>query len=223
MTEPIYRRLVVLVVLGMLGVGLAVVGSAVGTDASVDGPSAVGEVSVSGESLTVSDETRGTIAVEDLSATQRIEVTTDDGGFDVRTESGQPLTQSERDRAAETARRNGTVGDYIQRVEEYSLEVEPIERLDADGVRNISVRGTVSSGESVAAGSASGNESFIFVEPDDQDVDESVTVARNRTYVDGEANVRVYGPDGEVRYSLTVDLMTGRVEDITDWNAVRTR
>lgn len=217
MNDSIYRRLAALVVLGALGVGLAVVGSAVGVDAPVDTTEAVGELNVSGDGLTVSDGTRNVVAATTLSEAQRVEVTNEDGVLRVRTESEDPLTRSERERAAEIARSNGTVSDYLRSVEDYSLDVQPIQKVEAGSVRNVTVRETEPPEGSVAAGS---NSSFVFVESDWED-DGTVTVARNRTYVDGEANVRVYGPGGELRYSLVVDLTSGRVDDITDWTEVR--
>lgn len=219
MSPPIHRRLAAVVALAAAGVALAVAGNAVGMDASVDTTDAVGELSVSGDNLTVSDGTREVVGVADLSGAQRVEVANEDGVFAVRTESDQPLTRTERDRAAEIARSNGTVSDYLRSVEDYSLDVQPIQKVEADSVRNVSVRETESIEGSVAAGSSS-NRSFVFVETDWED-DGAVTVARNRTYVEGEANVRVYGPDGELRYSLVVDLTSGRVDDITDWTEVR--
>lgn len=223
MSASVYRRLGAIVALAAIGVGLAIAGNAVSLDASADTADAVGQLSVSGDYLTVSDGTREVVGVANLSEAQGLEVVNEDGVFAVRIESDQPLTRAERDRAAEIARSNGTVSDYLRTVEDYSLDIQPIEKVGTDAVRNFSVRETASIEGSVDSGSASGDGSFVFVESDREDgsEDESVTITRNRTYVDGEANVRVYGPDGEVRYSLVVDLTSGRVEDITDWTETR--
>jgi len=215
MTDDLHIRLVALVALAGLGVALAVAGSSLGAGDPIASSDPSGEFTVSSGNVTFSDGDGEVTAVEDLSGVDRVEFTDEDGVVRVETEPAEPLTAAERDRAAALARDNDTVQQYLAGVDEYDIAVEPIQKLDTTTAVDIGA-----SQRSETTEDNSTQIKFNVSEVETESGGDAVRVDREPSYVEDEANVRVYGPGGDRQYSLVVDLQADAVVDLIDWDDV---
>jgi len=214
MADDLRIRLLALVALACLGVALAVAGSSLGAGDPITGTEPSGEFTVSSDNVTFSDGDREVTAVGNLSGVERVEFTEDDGVVRVETEPTEPLTAAERDRAAALARANKTVQQYLAGVDEYEVAVEPIQKLDTTAV-DIEGEQSLETGDDNAT-----VVTFNVTETEAESGGDAVRVDREPSYLEDGANVRVYGPEGNLQYSLIVDLRADAVADLTDWDDV---
>jgi len=215
MRPDVPARAGLLLGLAALGLGLAGAGAAIGVDSPVTDESPPG-FTVTDSNVTLSDGDREVTVINDTGSVDRIEIAEEGGRVTVRTEYEPPLTDVERERAVAIVRGNETLRARLAAMDGYELDVEPIKRITAD-------RATVRTLSSVEKDSGSfhvvttGNGTERTTLPIDGS--ESVTVARDPTYLDHRANVRIRPTGSErARYSVTVDLTNGTVVRTTDWS-----
>lgn len=202
-------RLGLLVGLVLFGVGLAVAGSALGATAPLgdDGTAFV----VSDRNVTLEHGDQRTTVVDDMSGVGRVEIERLGGGsYRVDTEAEQPVTDSERRRAVAIAKANASVKLALDGMDRYDLTVEPIRKL----TKTDSISYTVLNATEAENMSVDGENETFIVSVDD--ADDSVTVDRDPTYVENEVVVRARDPEGETRYTATVNLENGTVVDVSD-------
>jgi len=210
--RTLHGRLLGLVFLLVLGVGLATAGGMFDIDDSLASTEPGGEFVVSENEVSFVASERAT-TVENLTAGKRVEIREDDDAIAVETTG--PLSEAERELAAEVARNNDTVATYLERADG-ELDVEPVRRLDTNELsegQEIHVEVDVDE-ESSGEVNESFDATFEVVEAESDD--SSVTIDTDPTYAEDEAAVRIYGSDDELRYSLSVDLTTESIERFTD-------
>ncbi|WP_238593273.1 hypothetical protein [Natronobacterium lacisalsi] len=201
--------------LALLGVGLAVAGTAVGVPTPLVDSQPSSEFVVSAENVTLEHGDEQAAVVEDMSHVDQVEIDRQDGGtFHVNTTTEQPLTERDRRDAQAIARTNETVRQALADVEQYEMTVEPIQQISADAMETTTLSGLNETSTD------NGTETATFsISTGGQN--ESVTIDRDPTYLEDEATVRVVHPgEDETYYSITVDLETETVTDITDWTDI---
>jgi len=218
-TSRVRSRLVFLLGLTILAVGLAGLGTAFGVTAPLAADNPGGEFVVSDQNVTFSTQGQEDTVVQNLSNVTTIEIEeSEDGQFAVTTERDQPLTDAERDRAREIARRNETVRQDLEDMDEYELTVDPVYRIDELSTTQIS-------GEVSTVNESEGITMINFTDDSLSERDDAVVIQRDPSYVDDEAVVRVRQPNNgdqiEQEYSVSVNLATETVTDITDWADIR--
>jgi hypothetical protein len=209
MTSDVRLRLLALVGLAVLGIGLAVAGAALGIGETT---AADTQVSVSDSGITISNGQQEAVLVENMSRIRTVEVSTNDGRLAVettRSETG--LTDSERVRAVEIAQSNATVQQSLDDATEYTFDVEPVKRLTASAAGR--VNGTISIENHTEQKTFTVDDVEMTTTTDG----DSVTIRRQSSVVDGKASVRIRGPDGELLYSVDIDLNAEQVREITAW------
>ena len=218
MPSYLQSPLALLPFLAVLGVGLAVLGTAVGatTPHAASGPGTA--FVVSEDNVTVEQGDQQVTVVDNMTRVDSIEIERQGSGtYQVNTETEDPLTDSERSHAEAIARDNATVQQVLRDVEQYELTVEPIHKLTADSVRTTTVTGFNST--SMESETAEGEETFTLT-VEDGDETGTVTIDRHPEYVKDEAAIRIRNPStDEVYYSATVDLENETVTEITDWRS----
>jgi len=212
-------RVAFLLGLAILGVGLAGFGTAFGVTGPIAADDPGGEFVVSDQNVTFSAQGQEGTIVQNLSNVTTIEIKeADDGQFAVTTERDQPLTDAERERAREIARRNETVRGALEDMDEYELIVEPIHKIDE-------LKTTQISGEVSTVNESEGISKINLTGDSLSERDDAVVVQRDPSYVDDEAVVRISHPDEDeptdLKYSVSIDLATETVTDITDWEEIR--
>ncbi|WP_132059102.1 hypothetical protein [Halorussus amylolyticus] len=192
----------IVVGLAVLGVGLAGLGVAVGVTAPAsDDPAS--EFAFEGEKLTYSgDETNVTI-LNDTSAVETVEFEANPDAIEVSVAENRPLSESERDRARETAVANSTVQERLDG-HDYESSVEPIRKFDA----NQSVSVSVSGANETSAGTDENTTTFTV--RDDEENDSVIAERPTPSYVPDEAVVRFEHSDAEA-FSVVVDFDSGTV------------
>ncbi|NEU55674.1 hypothetical protein [Halorussus sp. MSC15.2] len=213
MKDAVRFRVLALVGLAALGVGLALVGTAIGVGGPLADTGSDVEFTVSEDNVTLSNDRRTVTVVENMTGVETVEITEDDGQFRVRTGGSDSLTAAERDRAVAIARNNATVSQYLDRTNRYELGVELIERINASSGRRV----TGDAGQNLSL-DESGTATFTVENVTTADGDDSVTIDRDLSSAEQRVTVTVRRPaDGELRYSITVDLADETVVEITDW------
>jgi len=195
MNREVGFRLGVVLALVVIGVGAAAGASALGVAFGSEGDVAV---TVGEDAVVVSNGDTERVAVDNLTGVSSIEITGEDGQYTIQTERQPSFTDEQRDRAADLVR----ASDRVPVGDGYNVSVEPIERLDADDVQPIEVENVSGDGDSVSFGSVTAT-------------DDSVTIDREPSYVPDQLNVRVHGPNGELLYSVVVDLSEDAIVDVT--------
>ncbi|MFA1611526.1 hypothetical protein [Halobellus rubicundus] len=195
---------------GLAAVGVAIGGIGVAIGIGPATPDPGGAFVVSEDSVTVAGDGREAVVANDTSEIRSVEIErTGARRYSLSVDEG-PLTERQRERAKAVARNNRTLRRYLSTVRDPRLVVEPIQRLDVG--RHVEYE--VSS----EGGAGEGDASVFRV--DSTSESGSVTVTRNRSYVPGEAVVRVRNATGETRYTAVVDLRNRTVTDVTDWEAI---
>lgn len=216
MTTDFYQRGAVLIGLAVISIGLALAGNAIGIgDATTtsDGP---GEVTIAEDEITLSDGEQELTPVENLTGVQQVDITDEGGTVNITTTNAStPLDTETRERAREIALTNETIQQYISTVDTYDIAVEPIRRVDSDDIQSTSVNMSTASSKT----SENGTETVAFTVAE-TDTADSVTVTRTPRYDREEVTVRISGPEGQLQYSLTVDLFEKRIVAFTDWTEV---
>ncbi|WP_435066732.1 hypothetical protein [Haloplanus sp. C73] len=228
MTSELRSRLGVLAGLAVLGVVLAVVGTALGLPSSLVTGAPAAQFVVSDERVTLSNSSDDVVLVDNMSNVREIQVeTTGRGQFHVRTREEPPITAAERERALEIARTNDTVRQYLDSAE-YTAAVEPVR------IYNVS-------SDKLYTDTVHLNESGINRKDTDRPVttynvtlvpDESnetrgrvTAVHREPKSPDHRAVVQIRRPAApdhrELTYTIDVDLRNGTITDITDWEALQ--
>jgi hypothetical protein len=216
MHATVRSRLFALGALAVLGLGLAGAGTAFGLTEPLSQMGSPAEFVVADGNVTLSADGESTTLVENVSDVRAVTIEeTGDGQFTVRTREERPLTVAERERARSVALANETLRQKLDAMPAYELSVDPIQKLNATAVDQISL-------DSADSGDGSGE---FTVESTGDSGDGSVTIVRDPTYVEGRAVVRVRRPDmthpADLKYTADVNLTSGTVTDITDWDAIR--
>lgn len=211
MNSDIRVRALAVVGLGVLGVVLALSGATFGVGNSLASDDPAPEFRISADNISVVTGDDRVTLVENASAVAAIEISRTEGGVTVRTDERAPLTERDRRRAADIALANDTVERYLDGIAEYDIDVRPIQRLTADESVTIGNVTTVNS-------ASDGSTDFIVVSTESSnltvaDWENSVTVNRQSSYVDGVASVVVSVPGDEL--VARVNLTRGAVEDIS--------
>lgn len=218
MTSDLRSRLTLLMVLAVLGAGLAAIGTAVGATAplAASGPGAAFVVSEDNVTFEQGDQ-RATV-LDNMTRIDSIEIEQQGSGtYHVNTETDDPLMDSERSQAKAIARDNATVQQALQDLDQYELTVEPIHKLTVDSVQTTAFTGLNST--SMGSETAKGEETFTLTVKDSDETG-TVTIDRDPQYVEDGAVVRIRSPaTDEMYYSATVDLENETVTDITDWRS----
>ncbi|SDY93188.1 hypothetical protein [Halopenitus persicus] len=218
MTSDLRSRLILLVVLAVLGVGLAVIGTTVGATTTLtdSGPGAA--FVVSEDNVTFEHGDQQATVLDNMSRVDSIEIEQQNSGtYQVNTEAEDPLTDSDRSRAKAIARNNATVQKALQNLDQYELTVDPIHKLTVDSARTTTFTGL--NNTSMDSETPEGEETFTLT-VEETDETGTVTIDRDPEYVEDEVVVRIHDPAAdEMYYSITVDLENETVTDITDWRS----
>lgn len=216
---------VVLVVLAGVGVSLAGVGVALGVGDIDADRNRIGEVSVAGPNVTVTNGHGEAVLTETVPTTSDIKISENGSGITVAEQAENPataFTQRERDRAVEIARRNETVRSYLETVAEPTFRVEPVKKLSTKEMQTVTVKFN-ESGEDDVDVSGEDTQVLKVTNVTVTESSGSVTIDREPTYVEDVAVVRITHPGWDSpRYSVRVDLANRTVTDITDWSGVST-
>jgi hypothetical protein len=216
MEDGIRTRLLVLVGLIAVSIGLAGIGAAFGMAEPLPSDSS-GEFVVAEDNITFKSSSESKTVVENLSHVREVNIKeTDTGQFTIQTVEEQPLTDRERERAREVALANETVSAALSEMDSYELSVDSIQQLNASAFNQVSYDSNMSHGTS---------DEITIVETSEEEDNGSITITREPSYVEDRAVVRIRQPDApqseDLKYSVDVDLVTGTVTDITDWDAIR--
>jgi hypothetical protein len=216
MMSDLWARLTLLVILAVLGAGLAVIGTAVGATGPLAAPGSGAAFVVSENNVTFEQGNQRATVIDNMTRIDSIEIEQQGSGtYRVDTVTRDPLTDSERSRAKTIARDNATVQQGLQDLDQYELTVEPIHELTVDSVQTTSF--TALNTTSIDNETAEGEGTFTLTVEDSNETG-AVTIDRDPEYVEDEAVVRIRAPaTNEVYYSATVDLENETVTDITDW------
>jgi len=218
MSDTADSRLLVLVAIGFVGVGVVFVGASLGIHSPVTDTDPGVTLTVSTSNVTLDDGDRSVVLMANIETAKTVEITHSDGRITVR--SDDPLTDRDRTRALDIAQENTTVQIYLDRIDGYELEVEPVVRVDSTSVpmRNVDVE-PVDTNRTNSSGEVHRFEAENTTVREQRD---SVTIHRNRSYVDNRAVVRIRDrTTEEVRYAVRVDLVDGTVVDITEREPTR--
>lgn len=218
MTESLSVRVALVVLLAVVGVGLAVIGTTVG----IGGGSSQGNadrIAITDDSVTISDGETETVAIEDLSTVSTVAVTAHEDHVAIETD--EPFDDEDRQRAIEIARANETIRTELA-VERYEFNAKPIEKLSVDQSRSVNF--SVENDDLLNDSEYEAGETATFsVNVTEDHRNESVTVDRDAEYVEDVLQVTVVDPEtDDRRFSVRVDLQTETVETVTDWNEHRT-
>lgn len=210
MTAELRYRLILLVSLVILGVGLAVIGTAVGATAPFI-PGSDTSFVVSEDRIVFEHGDQQAPVIDNMSSVDNIKIERQDSGtYQINTETDDPLSDGERHLAKTIARNNGTIQQALGDMERYNITAEPIRKLTADSAQTTSVTGlnnTSMGGETVEK---------TFTVSEDSNETDTVSIDRDPEYVEGEAIVRIRDDDtGETDYSVTVDLQNKTVTDLS--------
>lgn len=168
--------------------------------------------------LVFGDQGQDETVIRNLSNVTSIEIEKiDTNQFTIKTERDPPLTDTERERAREIARRNETVRQALENLDEYEFIVDPIYKVEDTSPTQIPGNySTVDQSE----GTFKVNITNDALTERDKNV-----VNRDPSYVQEEAVGRVRHPNeddpADLRYTVSIDLANETVDDITDWEAIR--
>ena len=218
MTSDLRSRLTLLVTLAVLGVGLAVIGTAVGATTPLAGSESDAAFVVSEDNITFEQGDQRATVLDNMTRVDSIEIEQQGSGtYQVNTETEAPLTDSERSQGKAIARDNATVQQALQDLDQYKLIVEPIHKLTTDSIQTTTVTGL--NNTSMDSETVDGAGTFTLTMKDSNETG-TVTIDRDPEYVEDEAVVRIRNPGtDEMYYSATVDLENETVTDITDWRS----
>ena len=228
MTTDLRARALTLVGLAALGVGLAVVGTTVGTTNPLTNAGSSASFVVSDQNVTFERGDQQATVVDDMTGVDHVEIERQGNGvFRVNATATRVVSARERRRAKAIARNNATVERMLAKVERYELTVEPIRKLTVDDVH--SVNATLQN-STTSAGEAHAGDYTFTVSVENQSTSTfasenrtgSVSVDREPSYVENAVSVRIGDPTGaDIYYAVTVDLENGTVVDVTDWSTLR--
>jgi len=214
MTDATGSGFVILAVLGVVGLALAGVTSAIGVTETAAGDVG-GEFVVSERNVTYSNAAQERTVIENLSGVEAIEIGRDGTGhFSIRTEEATPLTEVDRERAKRIARTNETVRRALARLDGHDLSVEPIRELSTQNVVGVTVE---QSNESNWTNDSAETRTFKVTNVTYANESGSVVVQRDPKYVSDRAAVEIRDTDDEHRYTVYVDLANRTVVDIVNW------
>ena len=223
MNEVIRSRLLVLAGLTVIGVGLAGAGTAMGLTEPLSTTDLAAEFIVSEENVAFSAGGKSETIVENMSYVSEVEIEeTDAGQFTIHTTEDQPLTDSERERARTIAVNNATVKQTLDAMSAYELSVEPVQRINVTGLEQASLDAVNKSDQT--------DDVVQYELADNGTVTEdqgggTVTVNREPRYAEDRAVVRIRQPGEDchhdLKYTINVDLASGTVTGITDWDEIR--
>jgi len=217
MNDEMVPRVLTLTALALVGIGIGWAGTAAGLGGQITDTGSAPAFVVSGNDVTFSDSEREITVLEDFSEEQRIEITERDGGLRIETESTNPLTEAERERALEIARGNETVQRRLAEMDAYELSVEPIKGVPEDAMNRVSLN---VSAEDVTAVDESDGRFRVDLEENAtvEASEDSVTISPgDQTYVEDDVYVEIRDPDtNEVRYKTQVNLPEERVVIVSD-------
>lgn len=206
----------VVVLLGAVGIGLAVIGTSIGLGAGIT-TADNDRITIGEESVTVADSNGETVAIEDLETVSSVEVTSYEDRVAIETE--EPFSEAERQEAIDIVRTNETVTAAID-VEAYEFTAEPIETLTLEETEIQNV--TIENGEAVENAEIEGGDNVTFsVTKADDGETETVTADRDPEYVEDTLNVKIIDPKTDQRrFSARVDLQNESISSLNDWDEV---
>lgn len=220
MTTDLRSRFAVLVGLAILGVGLAVIGTAVGATGFLTDDRGDAGFTVSEENVTFSDGDQEVTVVDNMTRVDRLEVEkVETGTYHVITETENPVTDSERRRAKAIIKRNETVRQALDDLDGYELTVEPVHKLTADSMvtENFTTANDSTSSDFVSNNETEDEEATYTFSVESEEG--NVTVNRDPTYVENEVVVWIRHPVADdVYYTVDVDLENSTVVEITEWD-----
>lgn len=219
MPSDVRTRVAVLVALAILGVMAAGIGATLGATAPLADDRSDTQFVVSEQNVTVSGQGQHAEIVDDMSNVTAVEISeTDPGHFTIDTQRDRPLSETDRERAKAIARTNDTVRRSLEDLDDVTLTVDPIHAVTVNSGQRIDGNVTL----------VDGDENVSVVTFDQASVgnrSDSVVVHRDPAYVEDEAVVRVRQPsenaEPDLKYSIDVDLASGTVTGITDWDEIR--
>lgn len=208
-------HLTLLVVLALLGVGFAIIGTSFGATSPLAAGSGAAFV-VSEDSVTFETGNQRAAIVDNMTHIESIKIEQQGSGtYKIHTETEDPLTDSERSRAKTIARNNVTVQRALENSPQYVVTVEPIQKLTADSAQtgNLTLTNTPTD-----IGTVDGEEIFT-ASVEESDESGTVTIDRNSQFVEDKVVVRIRNPaTGESYYSITVNLDNETVTEIKEWD-----
>ncbi|ELZ98118.1 hypothetical protein C440_02683 [Haloferax mucosum ATCC BAA-1512] len=212
MDTEIRSRLAILVVLAVVGVCLAGVGTSFGVGSAGTGSNA--EFVVGADNVTVTNGKENATVVGNISNVSHIEIRrVDSTQFQVSAERQTPLNATERKQAVEIARHNETVRQ-LGVLDDSSITVSPVPKISTGQLTAIDTDN--STGETTTFTAR------VDTELNETDDGAVVRRATRDRYVDNRAVVLVDHPEtGELQYSITVDLANRSVVSVVDQAALR--
>lgn len=217
MKSDLRSRLTVLVVLAVLGVGLAIIGTAVGATTPLTASGGGAAFVVSEDNITFENGDQQATVLNNMTQVDSVEIEPQGSGtYQVNTKTDDPLTDRERSQAKTIARDNATVQEVLQNLNQYELSVDPIHKLNMDSAQTSSFSGLT---DTSMDGETAEEEDTFTLSVKDSDESGTVTINRDPKYVEREAVVRVRDPaTDKIEFSVTVDFANKTVTDITEWD-----
>lgn len=192
-------RVAVLLVLSVVGLGLAGAGVVLGFGETLDDSGGNPEIAVSGDNITVATDGAEPTTVMNMSDVSEVEITVTDTEFRIQVERAAPLSKDEHERAAAIALGNDTVMEALGEFDDHEVSVQPVRELGTDPGGQLpteAVSGDVALGSNQTA---SGGAELQLADSTDR----SVTI-RRRSTATGQAVVVTITTSTQ-RRSLTVD------------------
>lgn len=204
-------RLGLVLLLLVIGLGLAVIGNAFGVVDGVGGEDDSTSLAVGNETVTLVSNGE-TITVGNLTAVTEIEISDVGGEVVVDLDRSGPLSEADRQTAVAVARGNETIRGALGDPDDYGFDVEPIETATAtESVTTVDVDVTEH------AETESEEPADIDVVEVNATEDDSITIERETEYLDDEAVVRITALDtGDRVFTAVIDLESERVVSVRD-------
>jgi len=215
MTSELRSRLALLVILAVLGVGLAVIGTTVGATNPLFSSNQDAAFVVSEDNISFEHGDQQTTVINNMTQVESVEIKQqNDGAYQVNTETDTPLTDNERSQAKTTARNNATVRRALHELDRYNMSVEPIHKLSVDSAQSMN---TTSLNTTATTGKSTDKPETFIISVEDSNETDTVTVDRTPEYVEHEVIVRIRDSvTDELYYSVRIDLEAETVVDITE-------
>lgn len=220
MNKIIRSRLLLLVGLSILGIGMAGVGTTLMMPEQLANTGTNSEFIVSDENVTFTTENESEILVHNTSNLSQISIReTDTGQFSISTTENQVLNATERERAREVSLDNSTVAQGLDKIDEYEVSVEPIQRVTLSDNTPQSYNISINKSNEMSGNTFTINETSV-----EEQQSGTVTISRDTNYVVDSAVVRIreqrQDGSGELIYVVDVDLSTDSVTDVVDWRSI---
>lgn len=212
MTGDLARNCLTLLGLALLGVGVAVSGSAFGIDGPLADSEESTEFTVDDDGITVSDGQDEYTVIENLTKNEAVEITADNDELRVQTRQADGFSDDVQERAVTIAHNNETIRQSLGNLDDYEFVIQPSYEIDHRPPDGITVH---EADRNVTSSDDNDGVPVNEAEVEHDDTGSSVTVHIPPSS-DNRVSVAIYDNAGELQYSLVVDLDTDEVVQLIE-------